>query len=628
MGSQSVTAIKSKKGRKEFVQYLLKDIEAFEYMLQNNLFETGVQKIGAEQELCIVDECFRPNNIALDILDQINDEHYTTELALFNLEINLDPHKLEKKCFSDLEKELNILLNKGKALAKDIDNSKIILAGILPSLKKKDLIFKNVTPFKRYKTINNVIRKIRGDDFKLHIQGVDELNLKHESILFEACNTSFQVHLQINPEEAIDKYNWSQAIAGPLLSVMTNSPLLLGKELWSETRIALFQQSIDLRNTTHFSREQKARVSFGNGWLKNSILELFTDDIARYSPIVTSSFSEDSLALVKDGIMPKLKALSLHNGTLYKWNRLCYGVHNNSAHLRIENRYIPAGPSVKDEIANALLWVGVMQGMTNGHKEIWNKMSFHDAKSNFINAARTGLNSYFKWFNKGYSAKRLLEEVLIPIAKKGLQKSNVDENDINYYLGIIQQRINKNITGSSWIRSNKRILRKRLSKYETNVILTEHIYKNQDKNLPISQWKTIDVEFNNIDKKYDKAYKIMSSNLYVVHENDYLKLAKKIMEWKKIHHIPVVNNQNRVVGVINSDCINSLDFEEDKNQHLVSKDVMNLSYKIVNPETTFNSINNTISKSENSCVIVIDKEEMVGIITQNDINKVRKLKDL
>ena len=162
------------------------------------------------------------------------------------------------------------------------------------------------------------------------------------------------MHLQICPEEAIDKYNWSQAIAGPILSIMTNSPILLGKELWSETRIALFQQSIDLRNISHISREQRARVSFGESWVKESILELFTDDISRYPPIVSSKIEEDSLELVQQGIKPKLMALNLHNGTLYKWNRLCYGVHDNIAHIRIKNRYIPAGPSVKDEIAKEI----------------------------------------------------------------------------------------------------------------------------------------------------------------------------------------------------------------------------------------------------------------------------------
>ena len=264
MGSQSVKAIKSSKDRKKFVRHLLNDIEAFEFMIDNDLFEKGIQRVGAEQELCIVDKDFRPSTKALEILEKINDKHYTTELALFNLEINLDPHELKSTCFSDIEKDLTKLLNKGYKVADETENSKIILTGILPTLRKKDLIFKNITPHKRYKTLNNVLKKMKGDDFKLHLQGVDELILKHKSILFEACNTSFQVHLQISTEEAVDKYNWSQAIAGPILSIMSNSPILLGKELWSETRIALFQQSIDLRNSSHLLREQKFLIILEN----------------------------------------------------------------------------------------------------------------------------------------------------------------------------------------------------------------------------------------------------------------------------------------------------------------------------------------------------------------------------
>lgn len=627
MGSQSVKAIKSSKDRKKFVRHLLNDIEAFEFMIDNDLFEKGIQRVGAEQELCIVDKDFRPSTKALEILEKINDKHYTTELALFNLEINLDPHELKSTCFSDIEKDLTKLLNKGYKVADETENSKIILTGILPTLRKKDLIFKNITPHKRYKTLNNVLKKMKGDDFKLHLQGVDELILKHKSILFEACNTSFQVHLQISTEEAVDKYNWSQAIAGPLLSIMSNSPILLGKELWSETRIALFQQSIDLRNVSHHSREQKPRVSFGNRWVKDSIAELFTDDISRYPPLVTSDLKEDSMESVKKGIMPELTALNLHNGTLYKWNRLCYGVHKNVAHLRIENRYIPAGPSVKDEIANALFWVGVMQGMPKEYEKIWTKMPFYDARGNFVNAARTGINTYFNWFGEGISAKKLVQNILIPIAREGLLKSNIDKNEIEYYLNIIQKRIDNNITGSKWIIRNKRKLRKEVSKYETNVILTEHTYKNQQLNIPISDWKPIDIIGNKSEKKYDKVYKIMTTSLFVVHENDLLKLVLKIMEWNHIHHIPVVNKHNEIVGIIEKIQLEKLDFTSEKVMNLVAKKIMNKKFDVAKPETSYEKAKELILKTKNTCIVVINEGKLVGIFTKTDLQKIEKIKN-
>lgn len=626
MGSQSVIAIKTKKQRKEFVRHLLNDIEAFEYMLQHQMFETGIQRVGVEQELCLVDKDFRPSTTALEILEKMDDKHYTTELALFNLEINLDPFELTHTCFSDLEKQLIALLEKGSNVAEQVQNTKLILAGILPTLKKKDLVFKNVTPFKRYKTLNSILKKIRGEDFKIHIQGVDELILKHESILFEACNTSFQVHLQICPEEAIDKYNWSQAIAGPILSIMTNSPILLGKELWSETRIALFQQSIDLRNISHISREQRARVSFGESWVKESILELFTDDISRYPPIVSSKIEEDSLELVQQGIKPKLMALNLHNGTLYKWNRLCYGVHDNIAHIRIENRYIPAGPSVKDEIANALLWVGVMQGMPKQYEKIWRKMPFNDARGNFINAARTGMDSYFNWFGKGMSAKKLLETVLIPMAKEGLLKSNIDETEIDHYLEIIQKRIDTNTTGSKWLIRNKRTLRAEFSNYESNVILTENIHKNQQDNIPISEWKPVEFYKNDSQKKYDKVYKIMSTHLYVVHENDLLKLVSKIMEWKKVHHIPVVNSRNRIVGIIDKSQLEEIDFSSKNTFKTIAKNIMNTNFGIANPDMSYQTAKNIMNSKKNTAIVVVNGDLLVGIITKSDFEKIEQIK--
>tara|TARA_R110000787_G_scaffold167495_5_gene280436 strand:- start:2921 stop:4795 length:1875 start_codon:yes stop_codon:yes gene_type:complete len=617
MGSQSVRAISSIQDRKNFIKHLLIDIEAFEKMVSEDMFEKGIQRIGAEQEICIVKNDYTPSYNALTILEKVNDPHFTTELGLFNLEINLDPQELKASCFSDLEEELITFLSNASNEASKIENDKIILVGILPSLRTKDLHFKYITPHKRYKTLNKVLKKIRGAEFKLHIQGVDELKIKHKSILFEACNTSFQVHLQIDVADAIDMYNWSQAIAGPVLSVMTNSPLLLGKELWSETRIALFKQSIDLRNKSHLVRGQKPRVSFGSNWVKNSIVQLFIDDIVRYAPLVTSDFEENSLEQLSNGIMPKMKALNLHNGTLYKWNRLCYGVHENVAHVRIENRYIPSGPSIKDEIANALFWVGVMQGMPNEYKDIWNKMKFKEAKGNFINAARTGIDSHFVWCGKEVSAIKFAKKVLLPMAAEGLKKSNVSQVDIDYYLGIIKSRIKKKQTGSKWLIKNKRILSEYYSNYEVNVLLTKKIHEYQEQNLPVHQWKDLDDFPTEIEGSKNKAYKIMSEELYVVHENDLLELVKKIMEWKNIHHIPVVNNKNKIVGIIDSLDLIELNF--DKNKEIVAEQVKNEKFIAINPETSLQEMNHLIENNTISALAVVFEDELIGIVTKTDL---------
>jgi len=621
MGSQSVKAIVTKKQRRDFLIHLLADIEALDCMVKHDLFEKNIQRIGAEQELCIVNDNYRPSLNALKILDIVNDPHFTTELGLFNLEINLDPLELTNTCFSDLEAELDMLLKKASDAAKAVENNKIILSGILPTLKKKDLIFENMTPFKRYKTLNNVIKNIKGSDFKMRIKGVDELIINHESILFEACNTSFQVHLQVGLDQIVDTYNWSQAIAGPVLALMTNSPQLMGRELWSETRIALFQQSIDMRNVAHLLREQKARVSFGTDWVKDSIVELFTDDISRYAPIVTKDFNENALDQLEKGKMPQLEALNLHNGTLYKWNRLCYGVHENVAHLRIENRYIPAGPSVKDEIANAMFWIGVMQGMPNGYKDIGRLMQFKDARGNFISAARTGINTYFNWFGDGISAKKLGKKVLIPMAREGLKKSNINAEDIDYYLNIIEKRIDTNLTGSKWQIRSSRKLKQHVSRDEANILLTYNMYQNQLKKTPVYQWKLAEMSKDRINS-HDKIYKVMTTEVFVVNENDLVVLVERIMEWKKIHHLPIIDEHNKIKGIISKTTLNNLKSNDPLYESKSVKEVMVKNVIIGNLEMFIDDARDLMYTSGIGCLPIVENEELVGIFTKKDLYKI------
>ncbi len=619
MGSQSVKAIESLSERKDFLYHLLNDVKALDMMIENDLFEKRKYRIGAEQELCLVDKNFRPSKNALKVLKKVNDPHYTTELALFNLEINLDPISLGDNCFSVLEEQLDILIKKGRNAAKSVSDDKILLAGILPTLMKKDLVFKNITPLKRYRILNDILKKIRGNDFMLRIKGIDELILDHKSILLEACNTSFQVHLQIPLNEIINKYNWAQAIAGPMLSIMTNSPLLFGRELWSETRIALFQQSVDLRNKSYLLREQKPRVSFGHDWIKKSIIELYKDDIVRYAPLLTSNFDEDAVAELKKGNIPILKALNLHNGTIYKWNRLCYGQNNGISTLRIENRYIPSGPTVKDEVANALFWIGVMQGIPNKYKDLQNKIPFNEIKGNFINAARSGIFTYFNWFGKGISAKRLIIEELLPLAVKGLKKSKVAQKDIDYYLSIIEKRVDNHQTGSVWITNSYRKLRKKMTKNIANATLTSCMYKRQLKGKPVHNWKLAsEKKCLSLDVSISKLEKFMTTEVFVVNENDLLDLVNKIMKWKNIHHIPVVNHENKITGLITKN-----DLEKNTNVKgdlLIAKDVMVKNIITVNSDTSVEDANMIMINNKIGCLPILEFGELIGILTKNDLN--------
>ncbi len=625
MGHQQVKPIITQEQRKEFLYHLLNDVKALEQMVKDDLFEKDIHRIGAEQEFCIVTKNYRPSRNSLKILQLINDPHFTTELGLFNLELNMDPIILKQQCFEEMESQLEKHIHNAHKAADAVDNDKVILTGILPTLEKKDMAIQNMTPLDRYKTLNNALKEIRGTKFRMLIKGVDELNIKSTSILFEACNTSFQVHLQIPLDEIIDKYNWAQVISGPVLSVMTNSPLLLGRELWSETRIAVFQQSLDTRNTSYHLREQKPRVSFGNNWIKDSITDVYKDNITRYIAILTSDFEENSMEVLTNGGIPKLKALSLHNSTLYKWNRLCYGITDGKPHLRIENRYISSGPTIKDEIANALFWVGLMQAMPEQYKKVWKLIPFNEARGNFINAARTGLDTYFNWFGNGISAKKLVKTVLIPMSRKGLIKSGISKKSIRKYLNIIEKRVDNNLTGSKWMLRNYRKLKKDMTNDEANVRLTSGLYKRQMKGTPVYNWTPIGrEEGSSIAKMNDTLRKVMTTEIFVVQKGDLIELVKNIMKWKNIHHFPVVNKANKLVGIITDSLIQQAEMNNISNDLLTVNNVMKTAVIRVVPETTIEEAKEIMSNYSIDCLPIIENEELIGIFTKNDLKRIMK----
>lgn len=623
MGFQNVQPIKSLEERNDLIHYILNDIKALNRMLKEGLLEKNTHRVGAEQEFCLVDRGFRPSFNALEILEKINDPHFTTELALFNLEINLDPQDLEGNCFTAMKEQLTTLLDKAHKAAAEVESNKVVLTGILPTLTPRDLVFENMTPLERYQTLNKILTDLKQEDFRLYIKGVDELFVKHKTILYEACNTSFQIHLQIDPDEAVAMYNWSEMIAGPVLSIATNSSLFMGRELWSETRIALFQQSIDIRNTTYLLHEERPRVGFGHEWIKDSILDVYKDDVARYPSILTTDEGfEDSIACLNKGIMPELQALNLHNGTIYRWNRLCYGVHKNVAHLRIENRYIPSGPSIDDEIANTLFWVGLMRGMPEEYKEIWNLVNFKDVKGNFNNAAKTGIEATFNWFDKSYTARKLIKKVLIPMAKEGLKKSNISEKDILYYLNIIKNRIKKNSTGSKWTTRSFRNVKINCTADEANVRVTAGMYQRQREGKPVADWSLVTLnEGESIPDKRNKVRNVMETQLFAVNENDPIRLVKKVAKWKKIKHLPVVNDEQDIVGAISTQMLKDYKDNDDEvyDVSIPTKEIMSRSVVMVTTDTSVQEAIEILDKQNVSCLFVMENKHLVGIFNKEII---------
>lgn len=617
MGDHKINIASKGKQRAQFIDHLLKDITCLERMIDEDHIEKEPIRIGAEQEFCLTDTDWTPSKKALSILDAVGDDHFTTELALYNLEINLDPIALGGNCFRQMKEQQSELLEKVVSVA-EAQETKVLLTGILPTISSRHIEFEYMTPSPRYMVLNQMLKAVRGSDFSLHIMGTDELTILHDSVLFEACNTSFQAHLQIAPEDFVSSYNWSQALSGPILSISTNSPLLLGKELWSETRIALFQQSIDTRASNNSLRQNEPRVTFGSEWIHNSITDIYKDDITRFKILVSREIEESSEELLNNGITPKLEALSLHNGTIYRWNRPCYGVAKNVPHLRIENRYLPSGPTVIDEIANIAYWVGLMKGRPSEYDSIQDKMDFKDAKANFFKAARYGSEAMQTWMGKTYTPKELTLEILLPIARKGLEKCGIDSADIDLYLGIIERRV-YNSTGSEWQIRNYRKLKDLYGNEQALRILCQEMEINQRKDIPICDWEDIHFETRTPSSNAPLyIYEIMKTQLYTVEKDDSADLVSNMMQWKNIHHVPVENDKKEIVGLLTWNIIKE-HLSSDSTTELTVEDIMVKNVLTVHKDERINRAEELMIRNGIGCLPVAKGNKLVGIVTKNDL---------
>lgn len=618
MGDHHVSKFEDPSERQAFTKNLLNDIKALDLLIKNDLFEKDVQRIGAEQELGIVGKDWYPAMIYDKILEEVDDSRFTTELGRFNIEINLDPVTFTGSCFSELQSQLDTLLEKAKKSAEN-NNTHIILTGILPTISSGHLQFKNMTPNPRYKALNDMIRGAKNAGFELNIQGMDELKTYHPNILFESANTSFQIHYQLIPDKFVSSYNWAQAIAGPVLAVSANSPLLMGKRLWKETRIALFQQSIDTRNTTHLKRDIEPRVTFGKQWLKDSVTELYQDSITRFNPLMAPKESEDSLELILQKKIPKLSALCMHGGTVYMWNRACYGISSNGKpHLRIENRYIPSGPTTLDEIANAAFWLGLMEGMPKEFENLNSIMDFEDVRYNFYNAARTGLESNFRWMGKSIPAKLFILDHCLKWAKKGLQKRKVDEKDIYTYMTIIENRVRLLTNGASWTLANFNAMLENSTPYEANINIIRSMHKHESTGKPVHEWPMLDQTPLNRHKHYHTVEQIMSTDIPTVKEDDIIQLVINFMVWRNVRYIAVENNKHELVGLVASRVLVKL-LSDGWKEDLVVKDIMVKNIVTVKPSTTTAEAIKIMSLKNIGCLPVLSNKKLVGMLTEREI---------
>ncbi len=630
MGVQTVSLVKDKKQMQRFVQSLLKDVKALEHMLENDWFESGITRIGAEQEMCLVDKNFKPAPIAMEVLAKQDYPWLETELARFNLETNLTPRTFTNKCLSNMETELRESLIKVQAILDDFE-AKVLLTGIMPTLKKSDLGLHNLTPKKRYRALMDSLRNLRGEDHELRLEGIDELLIKHDSPLLEACNTSFQVHLQVSPNDFVKMYNIAQTVAAPMIAISANSPMLFGRRLWHESRIAIFQQSIDNRISQNHLRDRSPRVTFGKDWLHDSVMEIYREDISRFRVLLSSDVEEDSLQMIKDGKVPNLRALNVHNSTVYRWNRPCYGIsENGKPHLRIENRVLPAGPTVIDEMANTAFWLGLMKGMEKEYGDVKKYLGFEDVRDNFLKASRTGIDTKFTWINdKKYTAADLTLNELLPLAKEGLEANNIDSSDIDRYMSVIEGRSKKVMTGARWMLRTYTKLIKETNQDEALATLTAAIVEKQMEGSPVHEWEMPTLEdlkeYSTINLTVEE---MMDTDLFTVHQEDIIEFVVDIMNWKKLRFIPVEDKKGKLTGLVSSDILLS-HFSQTaipkEEKVILVEDLMIKSPITVNTTTLIVDAIQVMQENDIGCLPVVDENNILqGLISETNFLKISR----
>lgn len=623
MGEQNVSQGNDESERRAFMKSLLGEVRAMEEMLDNGVFERGIRRIGAEQEMFLVDRAYRPAMTAMKLLETMDDPRFTHELGLFNLEANLSPLELGGDCLQRLEQETEEVVSLAREHAARVD-SKIALVGILPTLTRDHLGLSSMVPTARYFALNEAMRRLRGSDFQFAIKGIDQLNFQHDNLMLEACNTSFQIHFQVGAEEFAPLYNIAQVVTGPLLAACVNSPILLGKRLWHETRIAVFENSVDARSDALAARGLRPRVHFGDQWIDRSVIEIFKEDIARFRVILTTEVEDDPLGMVRRGEIPKLNALRLHNGTVYRWNRACYGISDNGMpHLRIENRVIPAGPTVLDEIANSAFFFGLMSRLSNASEDVRDQFSFADVKSNFLSAARDGLRAQQVWFDqRQLPAQQLIIDELLPMAEQGLKEVSINAADIERYLGVIERRVASRQTGARWQLLSLENMGQQGSAHERLRALVKDMVEQQQTGQPVSDWPL--AEFCTAQdwrESYRTVGQFMATDLFTVRPDDIVDFAASLMEWRYIRHVPVEDDSGHLLGLISHRQLLRLiarGLNHDADPVMV-REIMRPEPLSVAPETPTVDAIRLMRDNRLSCLPVTDSGKLVGLVTEYDL---------
>jgi len=429
---------------------------------------------GFEIEAWLVDKAMRPSPINKYYLATLNNPLASAELAKFNIELNCNPVPLTGDVFSNLLKQLQTTWNNAYQHAKRLDHH-VVMIGILPTLKQEDLHLGNMSDMHRYRALNEQILHSRGKPIHIDISGTEHLKIDHHDVMLEAATTSFQTHIQLPLQVAHHYYNASIIASAAMVALCANAPFLFGKELWHESRIPLFEQAIETGGYDGAAQGPVKRVSFGSGYARHSIIECFQENLQHF-PVL--------LPVNQNSAVETFSHLRLHNGTIWRWNRPLVGFDDDGMpHFRVEHRTPAAGPSALDSIANAAFYYGLAQNICAEIIEKGIPLPFSQAKDNFYQSARYGLDAHITWFDGSrHRLQHLLQSELLPRASKGLKSLGVDNAEIENYLGVIRQRSANRQNGCYWQLHYSREHDRDLTE------MTRSYLKHQNSGKPVSEW--------------------------------------------------------------------------------------------------------------------------------------------
>ena len=468
--------------RADFTDYadcLRRETGLLDSWFREALFSPRDRMGGFELEAWLIDADAHPAPVNAAFLERLDDPMVVPELARFNVELNDYPQHLWGSALSRFEASLGATWKKCARVAAELD-ARLLMIGILPTLRQEELTQANMSDQRRYRALNEQVLRLReGRPLELDIQGRERLKTVHGDVMLESATTSFQLHLKVHPRHAVRAYNAAQVLSAPMVAMSANSPFLFGHDLWDETRIPLFEQSVAVGGIAGASHGPLRRVTFGSGYARSTLYECFLENQQHYPVLLPMRFNEG---------VERMAHLRLHNGTIWRWNRPLIGFdYDGIPHLRIEHRVAPGGPTITDVIANAAFFFGLMQALMSADTPIEARISFSQARDNFYAAARQGLNAPVTWCDEQRGPLRvLLLDELLPLARRGLASLEIDASDSEHYLGIIEARARRSATGTDWQRAW-------VDRHGADMAaLTEAYSRRQQEGQPVHEWDVED----------------------------------------------------------------------------------------------------------------------------------------